>query len=75
MAPLNFGICDKEFIPSTYQVTIETLISNIGIDSNVLKLRFGIALTLTFNTLNMFLFTSRHTLDIDTCNDIQLTLS
>ena len=24
MAALNFGICDKEFIPSIYQVTIET---------------------------------------------------
>ena len=47
MAALNFGICDKEFIPSIYQVTIETLISNIGIDSNVLELRFSIALTLT----------------------------
>lgn len=27
-------------------ITIETLISNIGIDSNVLELRFSIALTL-----------------------------
>ena len=47
MAALNFGICDKEFIPSIYQVTIETLINNIGIDSNILELRFSIALTLT----------------------------